>query len=749
MDGGRDWTVFDRPELRSGIGTVTPAGCEVLLALDGMHCANCASRAEAVLAGQASDVRLNLAARTVGFCFQPQRTRLSDLLRMLEQSGLEPRVLAGDDTAAHAARARRLDFARIGVATICAMQVMMLAWPSYFGVRADPGIAQLLRWAQFIVATPGVLWAGWPFFAGGWRAARARALDMNVPVALALGVAFAASAVRTAQGSGDLYFDTATMFVWFLTLGRFLEGRTRARAGEHLRLLARRRALTAQRRAGHQLETVAIGQIRAGDVVVVGSGDALPADGRLLENAADLDEALLSGESRPVLRQVDQPVLAGSMNLGEAPLAFRVERIGGETVLAQITGLLDRAQSAKPKLQQLADRMAAHFVAIILLLASLGFILALARGSNADQSFNIALAVLVASCPCALSLAVPAALAAATSKLARAGLLVANADALQALAAVDTVLFDKTGTLTLPALRLLRTHPLADAGSVRCTHIAAALERGSRHPIAAAFGACASPLLAQDVRHQAGVGVSGLVDGRRYWLGAAERAPFPPATPLRAGEDGETSIVLCDEARAIAAFALGAAVRAEAAALMEELARRGLQLELLSGDAEETVRVLAQRLNIARYAARQSPASKLSRLQQLQAQGRRVLAVGDGLNDAPLLAGADVSACMPLGAALTQARADLLLLGDSLAPIALALDVARSAQSRIRENLSWALLYNLLVLPLAMTGHLAPWLAAAGMSCSSLLVVANALRMGAGSRRMPLPHAFIQPATVH
>jgi Cu2+-exporting ATPase len=734
MSGDRDWTVFDRPELRAALGAQTRDGCEVLLALDGIQCANCVARAERVLAGKAADIRVSLASRTVGFRFRPQQARLSELLGALDDAGLQPRVLAHEEPSARAARERRLAFARIGVASICAMQVMMLAWPSYFGVRPDHVVEQLLRWAQLAVATPGVLWAGWPLFAAGWRGLRAGALDMNVPVALALAAAFGASALRTLGGSGDLYFDTATMFVWFLGVGRYLEGRTRARAGERLRLLAGSRALTAQRRRGSLVESVPIGLLAIGDTVLVSPGDTLPADGELLEQAAELDESLLTGESHPVTRQPGQPVLAGSVNGGDAPLALRVTRNGADTTLAQITRLLDLAQARKPKVQQLADRAAGHFVAAILVFAAAGFGLALLRGAGGDAALSIALAVLVASCPCALSLAVPAALAAATSRLARGGVLVTNAGALPALAATDTVLFDKTGTLTRPRLQVQRTLCLAELAAADCLHIAAALEHGSRHPVAAAF-ADSGGLRAQRIEHIPGAGVRGEVDGRAYWIGAAAAAPVPlPDAAARLAADGSTVVVLADSSRALAGFALQAEVRPEARQLIALLRQRGLRIEMNSGDAPQAVATLARQLGIEVYASRQSAQDKLRRLQELQQQGATVLAVGDGLNDAPLLAAAASSAAMPQGAALTQARADLLLLGDSLAALPLALDVAKAARRRIAENLVWAIGYNLLVLPLAMSGHLPPWLAAAGMSLSSLLVVANALRLGGQGR---------------
>ena len=749
MNSGRDWTAFDRPEVRAGFGSTDGSGCEVLLALDGIHCAGCAARAESLIASRADEIRVNVAAKTLSLRFKPETVRLSAILEDLDRAGLEPRILASEAPSARSLHERRLTIGRIGVSTICAMQVMMMAWPGYFGVRPDPAIEQLLRWAQLVISVPGVLWAGWPFFSGSYRALRSRALDMNVTVGLALAVAFGASVVRTFAGHGDLYFDTATMFVWFLTIGRYLESRTRARAGERLRLLAGRRALTAQRRSGSGVEQVAIGELRPGDEVVVAPGEVLPADGMLTQPTVELDESLLTGEARPVLRNPGQRVLAGAVNLGTTALVFRADRLGSATVLAQITRLMEHAQDSKPKLQQLADRLAAHFIAAVLVFSICGFAIALLRGASMDQAANIAIAVLVASCPCALSLAVPAALAAATSRLAASGVLVANAGALQVLARVDTVLLDKTGTLTSPEMRLGEVLAESGVDAEHCTRIAASLEQGSRHPIATAFAGKSGDLVASDIESVPGTGITGIVDGHRYWLGTTDPVAHRAGLPIIPhGKAGDTWIVLRDEVRTLAAFSIGARIRPEAVALIADLERRGLAIEILSGDGADAVEALAGRLKIRNFAARQTPSEKLARLRQLQAQGRKVLAVGDGINDAPLLAAADVAAAMPRGAALTQGKADLLLLGDTLAGLPLALDASRLVTRRIGENLAWALCYNLVVLPLALTGHLSPWLAAAGMSASSLLVVGNALRGVTVKKEAGKPIVVPLPLTV-
>jgi len=732
-EAAADWSVYDRPGLRDAVSAARGDGREMLLALDGMHCASCAARVERTLHGRARFVRVNLAGRMVEFAWDPARTALSAILAALDQAGFRPRVLAEDAVLRAQARERRAELSRLGVSAILSMQVMMLAWPGYFAdAPVEPALAQLFRWSQWLLATPVVLYGGWPFFRNAWQALAQRMLDMDVPVALALAIAYGASAWRTLAGSGEIWFDSATMFVLFLSAGRWLEGRTRGQAAQRLRRLAGAQPLTARRLDGAQAVDVAAGELRPGDRVQVRSGEAAPVDGALADATAELDESLLTGESLPVRREPGARILAGSLNVGTRALVLTVERTGADTHLSHITRLLNRAQSERPRFQQLADRLAGAFILVVLLLAALGAFLALDRGS--DAALSVALAVLVASCPCALSLAVPAAVAASSSQLAAAGALLARPEALARLRAVDTVVFDKTGTLTQPGLAITAVLPRAGLDAARCSAIAAALERDSVHPIARAFIlATPSPLQATELRHEPARGVAGTVEGERYWLGAPEFAPVAVADLPPAGA-GLTWIALTDTQRPLALFGLSAPLRREALATVRALQARGCGIELLTGDAPEAAGALAQRLGIARVGARQSAQDKLARLRELQAAGRRVLAVGDGINDAPFLAGADVAVAMPQGAALAQARADVILLGDSLEPLPRLLDTAQRAMRVARQNLAWALAYNLGALPLAMAGALPPGLAALGMSLSSLLVVANALRLSVAPR---------------
>lgn len=719
-EAARDWRIFDRPELRAAVASSDGRRQEVLVALDGIHCGACVARSGKLMSARGAQAEVNLATRTATLRF-PSTVSLSTLLADLDAAGFAPRVLAHDDALDAQARERRRALARIGIAVICAMQVMMLAWPGYFGEVPDPGIARLLRWAQWIVATPGVLWAGWPFFANALRAVRSRTLNMDVPVALSLVIAYVASAARTLTGSGDLYFDAATMFVAVLLAGRHLEGATRAKAGERLRRLAGRRIMTARRIVQDITETIPLDQVRTGDLLEVPPGEELPADGRLL-GGAELDESLLTGESRPVLRKKDDVALAGSLHLGRSPLLMRATAVGASTQLAQITRLLQGAEAGRPRVQQIADRLAGWFTGLVLLLAVAGAAFAARHGF--DAALQVALAVLVASCPCALSLAVPAALAAVTSKLAANGVLVARPDRLLRLPEIDVVLFDKTGTLTLPDFRIDNVLPLGAMGAGRCLQIAAALEAGSAHPLARPFATVATPLKAHGIVATPGQGVQGVIEGRHYRLGRTWDETHGEAT-----QAATTTIELSGPDGPLARIDLSVPVRADASQAVGDLRHRHIRTFMLTGDGRAAAEHVGKAVGIASVEFRQSPADKLERLHHLQSHGKVVLAAGDGINDAPFLAAADVSVAMPQGAALAQSKADLVLVGERLAGIGLAIDLARQARRRIRQNLAWALVYNLTILSSAMSGHLPPWLAALGMSVSSLLVVGNSLRL--------------------
>jgi Cu2+-exporting ATPase len=546
---------------------------------------------------------------------------------------------------------------------------------------------------------------------------------MDVPVALAIALIYAASVVEALRGGGEVYFDSVSMFVFFLLAGRYLEMRARHRAGNLADAVARLVPAFADRlRADASLERIGALELRVGDRVQVAQGERVPADGVLESASCRVDESVLSGESAPVGKRRGDTLTSGSVVL-EGPIVARVTRVGADTALAGIAALVARAQSERPRLACAGERMAAGFVARVLALAAvcaIGWSLV-----DPQRALTATLAVLVVSCPCAFALAVPAALTRALSVLAARGVFVVHTDAIENLALATHATFDKTGTLTQPDLDLAEVDA-ADRGSA--LSLAAALARGSHHPIAQALARAAAGLpvaTATDLRTVAGGGLEGRIDGRGFRLGQRAFAA--------AGSDGDAdddAVILAEDGKIVAAFRLRERLRAGAREALDALRADGVTIELASGDARAKVAAVAQRLGIDTWHARMSPADKLERLRVLRADGARVVAVGDGINDAPVLAGADVAVALASGAELAQAAGDIVLDGAHLPMLAQARAVARETLAVLRQNQRWALAYNLAVVPFGALGFVPPWLAAIGMSTSSLVVILNALRIG-------------------
>ncbi|MEJ2602791.1 MAG: heavy metal translocating P-type ATPase, partial [Gammaproteobacteria bacterium] len=546
------------------------------------------------------------------------------------------------------------------------------------------------------------------------------------------------SVYATVSGHGEVYFDSATMFIFFLSLGRFLEMTARHRATERSAAIGQLLPDTVRRLIGDEEEIVAVVRLRSGDRFRLRPGERVPADARIVSGRAAVDESLITGESRPVAKEPGDTVTAGSINLDGA-LTLTAERVGQDTLLAAIGRLLERAQAERPAIAVLADRVASWFVVGVLAIAAA---VALAWWwIEPDAAFPTALAVLVVTCPCALSLATPAALAAANTALADRGILVVRSRALEGLARFDRVVFDKTGTLTRGRPEVTRIHVLSDAGAAdaeACLAIAARLESGSEHAAARAFPRRSDP--AEDLRPVPGKGIEGSIAGTRYRVGSAEFVGAEALAALPALDAGRAATLVflgTDDGRVLAAFELRDQPRADAARVVAALHDAGITSAIASGDRTETVRDIAAALGIDDARGALGPEDKLDWVRAMQSAGETVALVGDGINDAPVLAGADVSIAMGAGTTLAQSSADAVLLGESLTPLLTAVDVARRTRRIIRQNIGWAIGYNLLAVPLAASGTLAPWMAAIGMSASSLLVVLNALRLRrvTGTRR--------------
>jgi Cu2+-exporting ATPase len=616
------------------------------------------------------------------------------------------------------------------------MQVMMFSLPAYVSVDGvEPAQARLLAWASLVLTLPVVLYSALEFFAGALSDLRMRRLGMDVPVALGVGAAFIASAWATVTGEGAVYFDSVTMFVALLLVARYVEFSARQRAGAAIEAIARDHPGTAER-LHHYPETqdtewVAAAKLSPGDVVRVAAGATVPADGEVISGRSSVEEAILTGESWPRAKAAGSTVLAGSLNR-ESPLLVRVAAAGEATTAAAISRLVLRAADERPRVARLADRVAGWFVAVLLAIAAMT---ALAWAElDPSRVLIVTFAVLVVSCPCALSLATPAALAAAAGALGRQRILAVRADALEALSRVTHVVIDKTGTLTTGTFRLITAEALGGFDREACLSLAAALEQGSTHPVATALRAAGPQrATADDVIAVPGQGVAGTIAGRRYscgrpaWVSELHGLPLPAAANALAADT--IPVALADQSGWIAWFTFGDSLRPGAAELIGALQATGITVSLVSGDRRATVEHVARCLGIDAWQADAAPEAKRAFVAARQRERRVVAMIGDGINDAPSLAQADVSLSLGSASALTQWTADIVVLGEDLRAVGVAIKAARRSFRVIRQNLAWAFVYNAVAIPLAATGHLTPLAAALGMSASSILVVVNAWRL--------------------
>jgi len=743
---------------------------ETTLALSGLHCAACSGLIEHALQGVAGvqQATVSAASERATVLWNPALTRPSALIAAVRAAGYD----AVPDVAAPARalrrQAHRKALWRLFVAAFCAMQVMMLATPSYVAGPGElaPDLRQLLNWGSWLITLPVMAFSAGPFFQGAWVALRIRRIGMDVPVALGIAITFIASTGATFSPDGvfghEVYFDSLTMFVSFLLGARYLELRARHRAAEALESsLARLPEMAWRIGPDGQATAVSLQRLRAGDLVRVPLGQAFPADGVLEEGHTRADEALLTGESAPVDKPVGAAVVAGSTNLG-APVLMRVQRVGGDTRLQAIVAMMKSASAQRPAAALLADRWAAPFLWTVLLIAA-G---AAAAWSVIDPSRAVwvAVAVLIVTCPCALSLAAPATLVAAASGLARRGVLLQRLDALERLARVQQVFLDKTGTLTEDHLQL-RGLQLTSAGRAMFSSEDAALAHAatlgawSSHPVARALvsagPASAGPSVVWSaVEEVAGRGLKALgSDGREWRLGAAgwvtetigvegadridavggvdgPGGPDGPDGPDGADEadQGESRLHLACSGRVLASFQLEETLRPGTLQALQALRADGLHLTLLTGDAPGRAQALAQRLQVTDWHARATPEDKLAAIAQAQEAGRKVAMVGDGVNDAPVLARADVSLAMGQGALVARGQADAVITSNDLGDLVRARRTALRAVRIVRQNMVWAAAYNATSIPLAVAGWLPPWAAGLGMALSSLLVIGNALR---------------------
>jgi Cu2+-exporting ATPase len=730
------WRVYADPEFARQFTQTTNGQAAATLLIEGLRCSACSWLIDQVLRQRAGivDVSVNAATGRANVSWNPAQLNLADVMRTIAQLGYVPHPVT-DESVSRALREERRDgLKRVAVAGFGMMQVMMFAVAVYSAELAhevmDPVLLNYFRIVSLLVATPVMFYAGAPILLSAWNSLRMRSVGMDVPVGIALVLAYGASVWNTlSNAGGEVYFDSVTMFIFFLTLGRFVQMSVRQRTAGVTDALARQLPSIAHRATGENVEDVPVTSLRIGDVIQVRRGEVLPADGRLLDREAQLDEAMLTGESLPVRHRIGDRVVAGTINVG-GPISISVRALGAETALSHIVALMQRAQAHKPALARNADAAAAKFLRFVLLGA--GLTCAIWIAIDPSRAFAATLAVLVVACPCAFAIAMPAALAAATASLGRQGILLTDADALEALARVDHIVFDKTGTLTRGELQVSRCIPLEQISETRCLQIAAALEQASEHPLARAFTSHHGGDAVEELETFPGQGVQGRIGGRLCRIGSPQfvselhldRSTHEPP----AGLSG-SPVLLGDEECMLAWFELTDSIRPAAAKVVRDLRSLGIEPSILSGDGHAAVDTVAKQVGIVDATARCSAKQKLTRLLDLQQRGKRVAVIGDGVNDAPVLAAGNVSIAMGRGAALAHASAGLVLVNDNLAALPEAVKLARRTLSIARQNLMWSAIYNFGSLPLAAFGLIPPWLAALGMSLSSVAVVLNSTRL--------------------
>lgn len=719
---------------------------ELLLQVEGIRCAACAwlIRSQLEARDGIDQVQVDVATGFVRINWNPEKLRLSRIAAILAGVGYRPHLPLAGAEAMGRQQERREALKRLGVAGLGMMQVMMYAAGLYAGdaMGISEGFERFLEWVSLVVTTPVLIYSGRIFYTSAWRSISHRRVGMDVPVALAISIAFIMSCINFLTGHGHVYFDSVVMFIFFLSLGRYAELVIRHRNLETGLALARLLPEWAELLRDGQSEQVPATDLRIGDRVRIRAGQTFPADGQVIRGSTDADEALLTGESRPVAKHPGDMVIAGSINRAQS-VDVEVTRDPDDSTISVMGRMLLKSQTHRSRYTRLSERYAGWFVAVVLTIA--GLTAAWWLRTDMTMLFPATLAVLVISCPCALSLATPAAIASSSRALLEHGVLLTRSAALEMLGGIDTVVFDKTGTLTSGSPTVVNTVINSERGGydeAAVLRIAALLETESSHPVAKAFAdiEIERSEVAGIVRHDNGV--EGRVDGETFRLGNASFTCVNVVDLV----GGHGRLWLSDSEGWIARFDLDDGLREAAGETMRALRDRGLDLIILSGDQPQAVASVAGRTGIETWHAEQTPRMKMEFLESLQAEGKTVLMVGDGINDAPVLSVANVSMTVSGASELANSTADFIITGKSLKYLDYILDTAGRTRAIIRQNLLWALAYNLTAVPFAAAGMIVPWMAALGMSLSSLLVVLNSGRL-ARRKSAPAPLDHVEYAT--
>ncbi|OIN02143.1 ATPase [Idiomarina sp. MD25a] len=723
----KELDVYDNPDVQSDfVRSLGNSSKQTTLTVNNITCGACAWLIERELAKTPGMIKsvVNVSNQRLHIEWDSQAVKLSDIIARLARIGYQALPFQQNQIEANINARRKGFIKRLGVAGLATMQVMMIAFALYFGVVSDldPTTQHYLWVVSLVFATPVILYSGQPFYKSALKSIQAGSVNMDVPVSIALIGAYIASVYAVIIGRGEVYFESISMFTFFLLTGRFLE------------LLAKEKALKfstnrltympnlAHREYEDGLEDIAAKQLKVNDIIVVKPGETIPADGILLSDKAAVDESLLTGESRPVTKATGDGIVAGAVNQS-ATLRIKVTATAQQTVLAGIVAMQDAALADKPKVQKAIDHIAQYFVMTLLVIAAGTFLVW--SWIDPEHALWVTLAVLVATCPCALSLAAPTSITGAVHRLNRMNVLVKGAQLLESVKQLDTVVFDKTGTLTFGQFKLISREDFSDVDETNA--IVSGLEQRSEHPIAAALAHLSEqPRQPDEISNHPGQGIAAVIQGTEYRLGRVE---FIQTWHPNWRAKPHSNVILASRQAVLAEFQVDDQVREDSHQVISALKQQGIRTIMLTGDSEARAQKLAQVLGVDEVLSEQSPADKVDTIKHLQQQRRTVWMIGDGINDSPVLAQADLSMTFAHASDMAQTAADVVLLNDQLARVLDVIETARKTRVIMRENFIWAAGYNLSILPIAALGLVAPWAAALGMSLSSLVVVANSLRL--------------------
>jgi Cu2+-exporting ATPase len=719
---------------------------EVSLILEGITCAACVwlNEQHLVSLDGVLSASINYSNHRARVRWDNSKIQLSDILESISRIGYLAHPYDPEQYQRILEKERKQQIKRLGLSGLLGMQIMIFAVAMYTGDwwGIDETFKQTFRWISLGLTIPILLFASSVFFKSAYRDLSNKRVGMDVPVSLGIAIAFIASLIHTIKGSGDVYFDSVAMFTFFLLSARFFEIGSRKQTSEATEALLNLKPAIATRLIDYaatqpgiaasnaaQQESIAVSELNIGDYLLVRPGETIPADGIIVSGTSSINESLITGESQPVTKHTGDPVIGGSNN-SENPLIIQVTKLGEDSVLSSIQRMIEDAQHNKPAIAKLADKIASWFVSILLTVAAI--VAYYWYKVDTDVWLEITIATLVVSCPCALSLATPAAITAASGQLAKIGLLPKRTHALETLAHATDFVFDKTGTLTEGSIKLEKIILHTDTDEATTLTVAASLESHSEHPIARALlNACKTPLQnVSNLSNTPGEGIQGSIGNTQWYIG--NRGFIEKHSTCNIYEDSEehsNKIYLANTRHCVATFALSDRIRKEARPLIEQLHKRHKKTHLFSGDRLENTRDVSSQLGIQHYLANLKPEDKLKNLKALQQQGAIVVMTGDGINDAPVLAGADLSIAMGRGTQLAAATADMILISNNIEHIYHGYLIARKTLRIVKQNLGWALVYNVIAIPAAAIGYVEPWLAAIGMSVSSLVVVLNALRL--------------------